>query len=92
MDLVLMDPTGELERATRELVERPSSLEGLTIALLDISKPKGNVFLDRVEQHLNDRGIATRRYAKPTFTKPAPIDVSHAIVTECQAVIEALAD
>jgi hypothetical protein len=92
MGLVLMDPTGELEPATRELVERPRSLDGLTIALLDISKPKGNVFLDRLEQHLNDRSIATKRYTKPTWTRPAPNDLRQAIATECQAVIEALAD
>ena len=29
---------------------------------------------------------------KPTFAKPAPVDLRHQIATECQVVIEALAD
>jgi hypothetical protein len=32
------------------------------------------------------------RFAKPTFTKPAPADLRHEIATQCDAVIEALAD
>ena len=89
---VLMDPTGEIDPIARTLNERPASLKGFTVALLDITKPRGNVFLDRVEMRLNERGIATKRYKKPTFTKPAPIDLRHEIAAECQAVIEALAD
>ena len=92
MAVMLMDPTGEFDPTVRALIDRPASLEGYTVALLDITKPRGNVFLDRVEQRLNERGIATKRYKKPTFTKPAPIDLRHEIANECQAVIEALAD
>ena len=32
------------------------------------------------------------RFRKPTFTKPAPIDLRHEIATKCDVVIEALAD
>ena len=62
------------------------------MGLLDISKPRGNVFLDHLEQLLADRGLAVRRYRKPTFTKPAPADLRYQISQECQVVIEALAD
>ena len=92
MAVTLMDPTGELDPTVRSLTQRPTSLDGYTVALLDITKPRGNVFLDQVELRLRERGVATRRYKKPTFTKPAPIDLRHKIATECQAVIEALAD
>ena len=37
-------------------------------------------------------GASVNRYAKPTFAKPAPVDLRHEIATECQVVIEALAD
>jgi hypothetical protein len=60
--------------------------------LLDISKPRGDVFLDRLEQLLTDAGAQVRRYKKPTFTKPAPVDLRHEIATQCTLVIEALAD
>jgi hypothetical protein len=29
---------------------------------------------------------------KPTFTKPAPVDLRHEIAMQCDVVIEALAD
>lgn len=88
----VLDPTGERSEATRELSDRPASLDGLTVGLLDISKARGDVFLDRVEAAFTERGIATRRYRKPTFTKPAPSDLRAEIARECGAVVEALAD
>jgi hypothetical protein len=89
---VILDPTAERSVAERARLARPSSLEGLTVGLLDISKPRGNVFLDRIEQRLVGIGAHVKRYAKPTFAKPAPVDLRHEIATECQVVIEALAD
>ena len=88
----LLDPTNETKPAIRELAPRPESLAGLTVGLLDISKPRGDVFLTRVQQHLEELGATVERYAKPTFTKPAPADLRHEITTTCDAVIEALAD
>ena len=88
----ILDPTGERTPATRERAVRPESLAGLTVGLLDISKPRGNVFLDRVSERLTGLGATVNRYTKPTFTKPAPVDLRHEIATECDAVIEALAD
>jgi hypothetical protein len=41
---------------------------------------------------LRGRNIEVLRFAKPTFTKPAPIDLRHEISTKCDLVIEALAD
>ena len=37
-------------------------------------------------------GPSVQRYRKPTFTKPAPVDLRHEIATQCDLVIEALAD
>jgi hypothetical protein len=88
----LLDPTGERTVIERVRLARPGSLHGQTIGLLDISKPRGNVFLDRLEQLLADSGARVRRYAKPTFTKPAPVDLRHEIALQCTLVIEALAD
>ena len=50
------------------------------------------MFLDRVEQRLTELGAKVVRYKKPTFTKPAPVDLRHEIATQCELVIEALAD
>lgn len=89
---VLLDPTAERGAPIREPAPRPESLDGRRIGLLDISKPRGNVFLDRLEAQLAGRGLEVRRFAKPTFSKPAPIDLRHEIGTKCDLVIEALAD
>ncbi|MCI0347032.1 MAG: hypothetical protein L0221_16590 [Chloroflexi bacterium] len=88
----VLDPTGERARAIRSRVPRLRSLAGRTVGLLDISKPRGDVFLDRLDELLRDRGAKVVRFAKPTFTKPAPVDLRHEIATRCEAVIEALAD
>ena len=92
MTRLLLDPTGERTAPHRERLTRPSSLHGQIVGLLDISKPRGNVFLDRLEQLLVGGGAQVRRFAKPTFTKPAPVDLRHEIATQCTLVIEALAD
>ena len=89
---VVLDPTGERQPAHRERLARPATLAGRTVGLLDISKPRGNVFLDRLAELLTARGLRVERYAKPTFTKPAPIDLRHEIAAHCDVVIEALAD
>jgi hypothetical protein len=67
-------------------------LDGLTIGLLDISKNRGDIFLDRIESHLTERGLTVNRYRKPTFTRPAPVELQQQISAECDAVIEGLAD
>ena len=89
---VVLDPTSELSPATRQPTARPASLVGLTIGLLDISKARGDIFLDRLDELLQGDGLRTRRYRKPTFAKPAPVDLRHEIATQCEVVIEALAD
>ena len=92
MTRLLLDPTGERSVPHREPLARPASLDGQVIGLLDISKPRGDVFLDQLEKRLAASGAEVRRYKKPTFTKPAPVDLRHEIASQCTLVIEALAD
>lgn len=92
MSQVLVDPTGEQAPTNLERAARPGELEGLTVGLLDISKARGDVFLNRLEELLIERGLRVERYMKPTFSKPAPVDLRHEISQNCQLVIEALAD
>jgi hypothetical protein len=91
-DQVLLDPTGELSPVQRPRLRRPSSLEGLTIGLLDISKKRGDVFLDHVEVLLKARRLEVRRYRKPRFSILAPLDLQQQIQADCDVVVEALAD
>jgi hypothetical protein len=89
---VILDPTSERSPAVRARVPRLATLHGRRVGLLDISKARGDVFLNRLEELLRERGAETIRFSKPTFTKPAPVDLRHEIATRCEAVIEALAD
>jgi hypothetical protein len=89
---VLLDPTSERQPAVRDRSPRPPLIAGRTVALLDISKPRGDVFLDRLEELFTARGVEVLRFRKPTFAKPAPADLRHEISVRCEAVVEALAD
>ena len=89
---VVLDPTSERVPATRPRVDRPATVQGLRVGLLDISKPRGDVVLDRLAERLEALGARVSRYRKPTFTKPAPADLRAEIAESCEAVIEALAD
>ena len=88
----VLDPTGERQAVGRALLPRPASLDGRSVGLLDISKARGDVVLDRLEQLLAEDGARVLRYRKPTFARPAPVDLRHEIAESCEVVIEALAD
>ena len=93
MPTVIVDPMNETLQKAAAAPPRLQTLAGKMIGLLDISKPGGSVFLDRIEGLLKDRyGVArVVRAAKPTFTKRAPGEVI-AQLRGMDAVIEALAD
>lgn len=93
MALTVLDPTDERQPVERQPAARPKRLTG-TVALLDIVKPRGDVFLDRLAELLPQRrrDLTVLRFCKPTFTKPAPESLLRQIAERAGAVIEALAD
>jgi hypothetical protein len=90
----ILDPRNELQAEPKSPAPRLSTLKDAHILLLDISKPGGDVFLERLETLLKEAGVGrVTRERKPTFAKPAPDEVLTRIkATRPQAVIEALAD
>ena len=91
----LVSPLDESTQTAQQPAPRLDTLAGKSIAFLDISKPGGSVFFDRLEQILTETyGVASvLREAKPTFAKPAPPEVINRIrAANIHAVIEALAD
>ncbi len=89
----IMDPTDERVPVARTITPRPQTITG-NVAFLDISKPRGNVLIDQLETRLAERlpDVTFNRYAKPTFTKPAPDELRRQIQADNDFVVEALAD
>jgi hypothetical protein len=89
----IIDPTNELKPVKRSLTRRPGKITG-TLGLLDIRKARGDVLLDRLASQLLERlpDVEIKRYAKPTFAKPAPDELRRQILEEVDFVVEGLAD
>ena len=93
MTVTLVHPGNENAPQAAPPPARLPSLVGKKVGLLDISKPGGSFFLDRLEELLLTRYAAAQvtRVKKPTYTKNAP----QATIDQLRgmdAVIEALAD
>ena len=88
----MRDPTAETSALKRPRKAPPKSLAGLTIGLFDIGKTRSDEFLDRVERRFRERGLNTKRYAKPTNAKVAPDAVLQQVATEADVVLIALSD
>ena len=93
MPVTLVHPGNERVTQAAPPPARLASLAGKKVALLDISKPGGSLFLDRLEEILRTRYGAAEiiRVRKPTFAKVAPPQVMEQL-RGADAVIEALAD
>jgi hypothetical protein len=72
---------------------RLASLKGKRIGLLDISKPGGSFFFDRLEEILRTKYgvVEILRARKPTFSKNAPQQIIEQL-RGMDAVVEGLAD
>ena len=88
----MLDPTAEGGPTKRARLAPPASLEGKTVAILDIGKSRGDVFIDQLATTLGGRGVTVKKYAKPTNTKVAPTPLLQDIAENCDLVIEALSD
>lgn len=93
MSLTILDPTNEAVPVERQITPRPEVVQG-KVAFLDISKPRGSVLLDRLQEAFEQRlpKVEITRYTKPTFSKPAPDALRAEINAANDFVVEALAD
>ncbi len=91
-DNILLDPTAETAPAIVPRIVRSASIAGKTIGLLDIAKMRGDEFLDRLDELLTARGHKVKRYRKKHFTHLAPIELKQQIRSECDLLVEGLAD
>lgn len=87
-----VSPFDERRREPEPLARRHDSLDGRRIALLDITKRRGDEFLDRIEQLLQAQGASTFRLAKEIFSKPAAPEIIKRIANRGDLAVEGLAD
>ena len=87
-----VSPFDERHRAIDPLAPRPISLDGATVALLDITKRRSAEFLDQIEVRLGARGARTFRVTKEIFSKPAAPELIQRIANRGDLAIEGLAD
>jgi hypothetical protein len=93
MPTKLVNPMNETPAHVSMPPARLRHLKGRTVGLMDISKPGGSFFLDRLEYLLRKQFQVENvvRVSKPTFAKPAPQHIIQQL-RSVDAVIEALAD
>lgn len=93
MAVTLVHPGNEGTAKPGTVPPRLATLKGKKIGLLDISKPGGRFFLDRLEELLRMRYEAAEviRLTKPTYTKNAPETLIQQL-RGMDAVVEGLAD
>ena len=92
MDIV--DPVGSSAATSRSLAARPASLEGVTIALLDNSKPNAKELLERLGALLvaQTGARAVRVWSKPGSSVGATAGVLEEIARSARVALTASAD
>ena len=91
----LLDPTGDSERDTNTtLAPRPQSLKGLTVGLLDNTKPNGAVILRAVGRELQEKyGVREiRMFQKGYFGTPVEESVVQQMLHNCDFAVAAIGD
>ena len=91
----LLDPTGGGDRGTNtSLAPRPQSLSGLTVGLLNNTKPNGATVLQAIGRQLQDRyGVREiRMFTKGYFGTPVEESVIQQMLHNCDFAVAAIGD
>jgi hypothetical protein len=92
----LLDPTGDGDRGRNTALAqpRPQSLRGLTVGLLENTKPNGAVLLRSVGRELQERyGVREiRMFSKGYFGTPVEESVVQQMLHNCDFAVAAIGD
>jgi hypothetical protein len=92
----LLDPTGDSARDTDTALAqpRPQSLRGLTVGLLDNTKPNGVTILEAVGRELTEHyGVReVRMFAKSYFGTPVEESVVNQMLHNCDFAVAGIGD
>jgi hypothetical protein len=92
----LLDPTGDGDQGTDTALAqpRPQSLAGLTVGLLENTKPNATVLLRAVGRELREKyGVReVRMFSKSYFGTPVEESVVQRILHHCDFAVAAIGD
>ena len=91
----LLDPTGDSERVTdTTLTPRPGALRGLTVGLLENTKPNAVPFLQAIARELRARhGVReVRMFRKGYFGTPVEESVVQQMLHNCDFAVAGIGD
>ena len=91
---VLLHPAAEDTAETHGVAARLSTLEGMTIGLVDNHKKNADAFLDELARILQeDYGVSQIvTYRKASQSMPTPQEVLDDLAARCDATVHAVAD
>jgi hypothetical protein len=90
----LVNPTVISVTTTSGVAARPSTLDGLTVGLLDNGKSKAGLILDSVKRRLENLHSPAGfiHHQKPVASKPMPPEILKDIKSHCHVVVTAVGD
>ncbi len=90
----MLDPTSPPLPVDASMAERPDTLNGKVLGLLDNHKLNANNLLDDIEQLLSERYEFAEvvRSFKPDVSRPAPSGTLDEIIEQCDVVVTAIGD
>ncbi|MBV8506951.1 MAG: hypothetical protein JOZ11_14230 [Alphaproteobacteria bacterium] len=93
-DLIIFDPRGVVETEPLALSERPSTLDGLRLGVLDNTKWNANRLLRKTVSKLQEETsfAAVNYYRKESFSKEADPTLIAAIAADNEIVVTAIGD
>ena len=92
--IVLLHPAAEGSAETVGLARRLTTLEGMTVGLVDNHKKNADVFLQELARVLQDNyGVSqVVNYRKASQSMPTPPEALDDLALRCDATVHAVAD
>lgn len=92
--MVVLDPTSAPLPVDAKLADRPDTLDGKVLGLLDNHKHNASSLLEAVQELLSQRyelaGVV--RASKPDVSRPCPSEIIDELVESCDLVVTAIGD
>ncbi len=91
--ITILDPVSLPKTKSLTFNSRLKSVAGMTVAMIDNTKPNFSIFCDRVEELLvSQYGAKVVRYRKPGRTAPLAQNIIDEIKMNCNFAITGLGD